>query len=37
MQLTRLLHSAESDKGLTPGFFRRQTAMDVFFHGHLEV
>src|SRR4051812_10019407 len=37
VQLTRLLHPAESDKCLTPGFFRRQTTSDVFFHGHLEM
>jgi hypothetical protein len=35
--LKGLLNSTKSDKGLTPGFFCRHTAAEVFFHGHLEM
>jgi hypothetical protein len=34
MPFDGLLYTAESDKRLTPGFFRRHTAAEVLFHRH---
>src|ERR1700745_2611 len=37
MLLQSLLYPTKSDKGLTPGFFRRHTTSKIFFHGHFEM
>src|SRR5215467_7511512 len=37
MPLKGLLHSTKSNESLTPGFFRRQTTAEIFFHCHFKM